>query len=136
MADLISRTDSDGRGGRYRAGTRTASVRQAAGYRSDESERGSPPPPSYRPATEAGLPGLTFQASLGPLAPAGTPGPIIEQIAQATRTALADPAFQQTLISNRVSSPCSIQRREVPTRLESDIAFWAPVVKALGLKID
>src|ERR1700704_3665476 len=45
--------------------------------------------PEIPTAAEAGLPGLTVTASLGLLAPSGTPTPIIEQIAPATRTALA-----------------------------------------------
>src|SRR5437868_459719 len=54
--------------------------------------------PEIPTAAEAGLPGLIVTASLGLLAPAGTPAPIIEQIAQATRTALTEPAYQQFLI--------------------------------------
>src|SRR6516225_8204124 len=48
----------------------------------------------------AGFPGLTNQSTIGPVAPAGTPKPIIEQIAQAVRTALAEPAYQQKLIDS------------------------------------
>jgi hypothetical protein len=55
--------------------------------------------------------------TIGLLAPAGTPIGIIEQIAQATRTAVAEPAYKQQ-------------------SLAADVALWAPVVKALGLKID
>jgi tripartite-type tricarboxylate transporter receptor subunit TctC len=54
--------------------------------------------PEIPTVTEAGFPGLTVTLSLGLLAPSGTPTPIIEQIAQATRTALAEPAHQQSLI--------------------------------------
>ena len=39
--------------------------------------------PELLTAAESGFPGLTVQATLGLLAPAGTPKPIIEQIAQA-----------------------------------------------------
>ena len=54
--------------------------------------------PELPTAAEGGLPGLTVTATLGLLAPAGTPVPIVEQIAQATRKALADSAYQQMLI--------------------------------------
>jgi len=54
--------------------------------------------PELPTAAEGGLPGLTVTAILGLLAPARTPAPIVEQIAQATRKALADPAYQQMLI--------------------------------------
>src|SRR3954462_15943283 len=54
--------------------------------------------PEIPTAAEAGLPGLIVTASLGLLAPSGTPAEIIEQVAQATRTALTEPAYQQFLI--------------------------------------
>ena len=54
--------------------------------------------PELPTAAEQGFPGMTVRGSIGLLAPAGTPIGIIEQIAQATRTAVAEPAFQRTLI--------------------------------------
>ncbi len=54
--------------------------------------------PELPTAVEAGVPGLIVRNSLGLLAPAGTPKEIIEQIARATHAALAEPAFQRTLI--------------------------------------
>jgi tripartite-type tricarboxylate transporter receptor subunit TctC len=92
--------------------------------------------PELPTAAEAELPGLIVPATLGLLAPAGTPKPIIEQIAQATRTALAERAYQQALIESGfeptiVSSPEKFRRS-----LADDVVLWAPVVKALGLKID
>ena len=46
--------------------------------------------PELPTVAEGGFPGLTNQSTIGPVAPAGTPKPIIEQIAQAVRTALAE----------------------------------------------
>jgi tripartite-type tricarboxylate transporter receptor subunit TctC len=54
--------------------------------------------PELPTVTELGLPGMTVTGSIGLLAPAGTPIGSIEQIAQAMRTALAEPAYQQTLM--------------------------------------
>src|SRR4029450_13760809 len=54
--------------------------------------------PELPTAAEAGLAGLIVPASLGLLAPAGTPTSIIEQVAKATQTALAEPAYRRTLI--------------------------------------
>jgi tripartite-type tricarboxylate transporter receptor subunit TctC len=53
--------------------------------------------PELPTAVEQGFPGLVAQQSVGLLAPAGTPKPIIEQIALATRTALSDPEYQRLL---------------------------------------
>ena len=54
--------------------------------------------PELPTAAELGFPGMTVTGSIGLLAPAGTPIGIIEQIAQASRTAVAEPAYQQMLI--------------------------------------
>ena len=54
--------------------------------------------PELPTATELGLPGLTVTGSIGVLAPAGTPVEITEQIAKATRTAVAEPTYQKMLI--------------------------------------
>jgi len=54
--------------------------------------------PELPTAVAAGLPGLISTGSVGLLAPAGTPRPIIDQIAKATRTALVESAYQQMLI--------------------------------------
>jgi tripartite-type tricarboxylate transporter receptor subunit TctC len=92
--------------------------------------------PEIPTAVEAGLPGLVVTASLGLLAPAGTPAPIIEQLAQASRTVLADSAFQQTLISAGFEPVLDSNAEKFRLTLSADVALWAPVVKALGLKID
>src|SRR5437016_5955691 len=52
--------------------------------------------PELPTVAELGFPGMTVTGSIGLLAPAGTPIGIIEQIAQATRTAVAEAAFRQT----------------------------------------
>lgn len=91
--------------------------------------------PELPTAVEAGLVSLIAQTSVGLLAPAATPKTIIEQIAQATRAALAERAYQQMLTASGFepdvdSSPDKFQRI-----LESDIARWTPIVQALGLKL-
>jgi tripartite-type tricarboxylate transporter receptor subunit TctC len=75
-------------------------------------------------------------ASLGLLAPSGTPTAIIEQIAQATRTALAEPAYQQSLIEGGFEPILDSDPEKFRQALAADVALWAPVVKSLGLKLD
>ena len=65
-------------------------------------------------AAEAGLPGLVVTASLGLLAPAGTPIAIIQQIAQATRTVLAEENYQHMLMETGFE-PISIQHLKIST---------------------
>jgi tripartite-type tricarboxylate transporter receptor subunit TctC len=81
--------------------------------------------PELPTAAELGFPGMTVTGSIGLAAPAVTPHGIIEQIAQAARTVVAEPAFTLD------SSPEKFRRS-----LAADVDLWAPVVKALGLKID
>ena len=92
--------------------------------------------PELPTVAEAGFPGLANQTTIGPVAPAGTPKPIIEQIAQATRTALAEGAYQQKLMESGFEASLDTTPEKFRRCLENDIAFWAPVVKALGLQID
>ncbi len=92
--------------------------------------------PDIPTVAEAGLPGLTLTASLGLFAPSGTPAPVIEQIAQATRTALAEPAHQRSLIEGGFEPALDSNPEKFRKSLAADVALWAPVVKSLGLKLD
>jgi tripartite-type tricarboxylate transporter receptor subunit TctC len=92
--------------------------------------------PDLPTAAELGLPGMTVTGSIGLLAPAGTPIGIIEQIAQATRTAVAEPAYKQMLIDAGMEAPLDPNPEKFRQSLAADIALWTPVVTALGLKID
>ena len=79
---------------------------------------------------------LTVTGSIGLLAPAGTPVAIIEQIAQATRNAVAEPTYQKMLIEAGMESTLDPNPEKLRRVLSADIALWTPVVKTLGLKID
>jgi len=92
--------------------------------------------PELPTAAELGFPGLIVRGSIGLLAPAGTPIGIIEQIAQATRTAVAEPAFQRMLIDAGIEPTLDSDPEKFRRSLAADVALWAPVVKALGIKID
>ena len=92
--------------------------------------------PELPTAAELGFPGMTVTGSIGLLAPAGTPIGIIEQIAQASRTAVAEPAYQQMLIEACIEPTLDSSPEKFRGSLAADVALWTPVVKALGLKID
>jgi tripartite-type tricarboxylate transporter receptor subunit TctC len=92
--------------------------------------------PELPTAAELGLPGLTVTGSIGLLAPAGTPIGIIEQIAQTTRTALAEPAYQKTFIEAGMEPVLDSSSENFRRTLAADVALWTPVVKALGLRVD
>ena len=70
--------------------------------------------PDLPTAAELGFPGMTVTGSIGLLAPAGTPPAIIEQIAQATRTAVAEPAFRQLLVEAGIDPTPELEPRKIP----------------------
>ena len=92
--------------------------------------------PEFPTAAESGFPGLTAQMTVGVLAPAGTPKPIIEQIAQANQTALTERAYQDFLIEDGFEPAPDTNPEKFRRTLEQDVALWRPVVEGLGLKID
>jgi tripartite-type tricarboxylate transporter receptor subunit TctC len=92
--------------------------------------------PELPTAVEQGFPGMAVTGSLGLLAPAGTPVGIIEQIAQATHTAVAEPAFKQMLIDAGIEPTLDSNPEKFRRSLAADVDLWTPVVKALALKID
>jgi tripartite-type tricarboxylate transporter receptor subunit TctC len=92
--------------------------------------------PEHPTAAELGFPGITVTGSIGLLAPAGTPIEIIEQIAQASRTVVAEPAFKQMLVDAGIEPTLDSNPDKFRRSLAADIALWTPVVKALALKID
>ena len=79
---------------------------------------------------------MTNQGSYGLLAPAGTPKPIVDRIAHETRALLANRDYQQMLLETGFEATPDSNPEEFRQALMADVALWAPVVKALGLKID
>ena len=91
--------------------------------------------PELPTAVEQGI-ALTVRGSIGVLAPAGTPKDIIEQIAQATRTAVAEPSFQKLMVEAGIEPTLDSGPDKFRQSLAADVDLWGPVVKALALKID
>jgi tripartite-type tricarboxylate transporter receptor subunit TctC len=92
--------------------------------------------PDVPTGVEAGLPGFLSQNFVGMFAPAGTPKPIVEQIAQASRTALADPELQQRFAAAGFEPILDSDPAKMQATIESEFALWGPVVKAIGLKLE
>lgn len=92
--------------------------------------------PEIPTAAEAGVPGLVAQQALGLFAPAGTPEPIIEQIAEANRIALADKAYLQSLVDAAVEPLPDWTADRFNRFMDQDVARWTPLVRAIGVKLD
>src|SRR5882757_9078291 len=77
--------------------------------------------PELPTAAELGFPRMTVRGSIGLLAPAGTPNAIIEQIAQAARTAIAEPAFQRLLVDAGIEPTLDSNPEEFRRSLAADV---------------
>jgi tripartite-type tricarboxylate transporter receptor subunit TctC len=92
--------------------------------------------PELPTTAQAGFPEMTNEGSYGLLAPAGTPKPIIEQIAQATHKLLAAHDYQQMLTELGFDATPDSNPDEFRQALAADVSHWRPIVTALALKID
>ena len=92
--------------------------------------------PEIPTAVEAGLPGMISLQSIGLFVPARTPRAIIEQIASASRAALAEPAYQKMLIEAGFIPDVDSTPEKFRQFIDEDIERWRPVVRTIGLKLD
>jgi tripartite-type tricarboxylate transporter receptor subunit TctC len=92
--------------------------------------------PDIPTAVEAGVPNMISEQSIGLFAPAGTPGAIIEQIYQASRSVLAEQSFQRMLIESGFEPDLESNPQSFRRLIEADIARWAPLVTAIGVRLD
>jgi tripartite-type tricarboxylate transporter receptor subunit TctC len=92
--------------------------------------------PELPTAAEVGFPGLTVIGTIGLMAPASTPADIVAQIAQATRSVVAEQSFTQMLVDAGMEPMRESNADKLRASLAADIAFWSPLVRTLGLKLD
>jgi len=92
--------------------------------------------PSLPTAVEAGLPNMVAQNFIGLFAPAKTPKEIIDQLAQVTRSAMADPQFRQAFVSAGFDPYPDSTPEATQQFVEAEIARWTPIIKSIGLKLD
>jgi tripartite-type tricarboxylate transporter receptor subunit TctC len=92
--------------------------------------------PSIPTVHQAGFPELASQNFIGLFAPKGTPKAIVERVAQATRAAMADKELQRLFITSGFEPDLDSNPEKARDLLDQEIAKWAPVIKAIGLKLD
>jgi tripartite-type tricarboxylate transporter receptor subunit TctC len=97
---------------------------------SPERLKGAPDIPT---AIEQGVPGMVGQLFLGIYAPAKTPAPIVAQLTEASRKALAEPAFEKALIDSGFETVAYYGDGALRYMAEEH-ARWKPVIDAIGLK--
>jgi tripartite-type tricarboxylate transporter receptor subunit TctC len=92
--------------------------------------------PEIPTAVESGVPGLVVQQALGLFTPAGVARPIIAQIAEANRAALADKAYRQSLIDVAVEPLPDWTPERFNEFMAAEVARWTPLVSRIGVKLD
>jgi len=92
--------------------------------------------PSLPTAVEAGLPNMVAQNFIGLFAPAKTPKEIIDQLAQATRSAMTDAQFRQAFVSSGFDPYPNSTPKKTQQFVEAEINRWTPIIRSLGLKLD
>ena len=92
--------------------------------------------PDIPTAVEAGLPGMIAGNLNGLFAPAGVAEPIIERLANATRQIMADADVQRILVASGFEPITDSGPEATRQFITDELARWAPVVKATGLKME
>jgi tripartite-type tricarboxylate transporter receptor subunit TctC len=73
--------------------------------------------------------------AVGLLAPARTPAGIVAQIAQATRTTMAEPDLQKLFHDAGMDVDLNSNPEKTRRFIEQEIARWTPVIRSIGLKL-
>src|SRR5438034_24766 len=98
----------------------------------------NPSIPTVPTTTEAGLP--EFQASgwFALFAPKGTPKPILDRLTDALDRALDDENVRRRLAEIGCDVPDKARRGQPPLAalVKSEIARWAPIIKAANVKLE
>jgi tripartite-type tricarboxylate transporter receptor subunit TctC len=90
--------------------------------------------PDIPTAAEAGLPGMIAATFNGLFAPAAVPKTIIDQIADETRSIMADPKVQQFMITSGFEPVTDSGPEPAQREIASELARWTPIIKKLGFK--
>jgi len=81
---------------------------------------------------ELDMPSMTFEAFYGLLAPAGTPQSIIDQLATAMKTVVADPEVMESITLSG-NNPRSSTPDEFKARIAREAAAWKAIMKAQNI---
>src|SRR4051795_2365485 len=92
--------------------------------------------PDIPTAIEAGLPGMVAANFNGLFARAGTPRPILDQITQLTRAAMAEAEGQKSLIMAAFEPIRDSGPEEASSMVADELARWVPIIKATGFKME
>jgi tripartite-type tricarboxylate transporter receptor subunit TctC len=89
--------------------------------------------PNVPTLAESGLAGFDDALWIGMWAPAGTPAPVVDKLAQDVARALAAPGLRELLASN-VAEPMNMTPAEFTVFIRKETEAAARVIKAAGIK--
>lgn len=89
--------------------------------------------PDLPTAAEAGLPGFILPDWYGLFTPAGTPPAIVARLHDAITKSLADPQMRRQLAAAGFT-PVNKSTAQFAAYWQQQFEFWAPIVKASGIK--
>lgn len=99
------------------------------------SEKRSPALPDVPTLAESGLPGFNSASWVGLLAPAKTPQPILEKIANDVKAVLADPDVKKKLIEQG-ATPIGSSPAEFKSLIDSDRQRYAKIIKEKNISAE
>ena len=91
--------------------------------------------PGVPTSAEAGLPGLESGLNYGLLAPADTPGPIVEKLNRALRAGIDTPEVRARIAADG-GDPLPSTPEEYTRDIEREDARWGALIKKLNLKVE
>jgi tripartite-type tricarboxylate transporter receptor subunit TctC len=100
---------------------------------SDHHLEGAPEIPTN---VEAGFPDLVTLMFMGVFAPGGTPRPIIDTIAAASKQAMAEPGFQQQLVKAGFEPVTDSGPEQTAKFVQEELVRWTPILKTAGIKMN
>ncbi|MGK7861653.1 Bug family tripartite tricarboxylate transporter substrate binding protein [Falsiroseomonas sp. E2-1-a4] len=122
VVDSLTATSAHVRSGALRALATTAPER-------------SPDFPNVPTFRELGYPEVVADGWAGLAAPAGTPRPILEKLAEAVRGAQASPNVQRRFAETSTTAG-RLYLADAQAFVRQEIAAWAPVIRASGITPD
>ncbi len=88
------------------------------------------------PAAVESMPNMVVELFNGVFAPARTPKHVVDRVSQATRNALADPAFQKLLSQSGFEPVHASGPEQAQRHLEREHERFMPLIQKLGFKLD
>jgi len=95
--------------------------------------RRAPAMPELPTFIEAGLAGYELKGWYGLLAPGKTPGAVVDRLNRELREVLADPDTRQRFLQRGIE-PAPGTAQEFAALIRSEMAKWAKVIRAAGIK--